>query len=396
MELRPGRAGALVDSPDGVVLTGAPPGGTVTIEASLDLCGQSWTCDGRFVADSEGTVDTTKDSSAAGGYTGVDPFGLFWSADLRGAYDFGVLHPLRVTMRAASEELEAQTSYSRALLAPDVTEHGVHEDGVVGRFFVPDDRGGRRAAVLLAGSDGGPGMPLVGALLAAHGVPALSLAHWNHPGVPDVLREIDVEVVARACDWLRGRDGAADERPSVLGYSRGGELALLAAALTPDKVGPVASIVGSGVPWGAWGEGTDVLETAWLFRGEAVPQMAEDEDDPDACLDDAEMVAAAEIPIERATVPVLLLSGEDDQLWPSARLSRIAEDRARREGASDRLTHIAYPDAGHTLGVPPGIPTRVAIEDGDASYPFGGSRVANQAARIDSWQRLRELVGASR
>ena len=39
MELRPGRAGALVDSPDGVLLTGAPPRAEVTIEAHLDLAG---------------------------------------------------------------------------------------------------------------------------------------------------------------------------------------------------------------------------------------------------------------------------------------------------------------------------------------------------------------------
>jgi dienelactone hydrolase len=119
--------------------------------------------------------------------------------------------------------------------------------------------------------------------------------------------------------------------------------------------------------------------------------MAEDEDDPEACLEDAEMVAAAEIPVEHAAGPVLLLSGEDDAMWPSARLSRIAEERAAREGVADRVTHVAYPHAGHFCTSPPGFPT-----PSDSVLRNGGTRAGNQAARRDSWRRLREHVGAVR
>jgi nucleolar protein 56 len=172
---------------------------------------------------------------------------------------------------------------------------------------------------------------------------------------------------------------------------------LLAASLDPERIGPVASLAGSGVAWGAWGQGTDVLETAWRFAGEPVPQMAEDVDHPDACLDDAAMVAAAEIPVERATGPVLLMSGEDDAMWPSARLSRIAEARAARKGAADRVTHVAYTDAGHQSCVPPGfpLPTQVVHPIDGATYPFGGTRAGNQGARLDAWRRLLGHVGVS-
>ena len=158
----------------------------------------------------------------------------------------------------------------------------------------------------------------------------------------------------------------------------------------PDRVGPVRSSGRQRGAVGRWGPGTEVLETAWRFGGEPVPQLDEDEDDPDACLDDADMVAAAEIPVERATGPVLLLSGEDDAMWPSARLSRIAEARAAREGAAERVTHVAYPDAGHFCTTPPGFPT--TSED---VVRNGGSRAGNQAARLDSWRRLRDFVGAT-
>ncbi len=71
-----------VDSPDGVLLTGAPPAGRVTIEATLELGGQSWTCAGEYVVDRDGEVDTAEDASSDGSYRGVDPFGLFWSAEV--------------------------------------------------------------------------------------------------------------------------------------------------------------------------------------------------------------------------------------------------------------------------------------------------------------------------
>jgi len=47
-----------VDSPDGVLLTGAPPGGAVGIVATLELAGQTWSCAGAYVADRDGEVDT--------------------------------------------------------------------------------------------------------------------------------------------------------------------------------------------------------------------------------------------------------------------------------------------------------------------------------------------------
>jgi hypothetical protein len=122
--------------------------------------------------------------------------------------------------------------------------------------------------------------------------------------------------------------------------------------------------------------------------------MAEDEDDPNACIDDAEMVAAAEIPVERATGPVLLLSGEDDGFWPSARLSRIAENRAQREGAGDKVVHVAYPDAGHSVGVPPGFAMPSVVHFGDVTLRPGGTRAGTQAARVDGWRRILDHVEA--
>jgi hypothetical protein len=180
----------------------------------------------------------------------------------------------------------------------------------------------------------------------------------------------------------------------VLGISRGGELALLAGAYFPDRVGHVISDVGSGVPWGAWGPDTDVNETAWIFQGRPIPQMYEDEEDPDRYLDDPEWVARTEIPVERCSGRVLLLSADDDQVWLSTRLSEVARQRALRYGAGDRVEHVVHRGAGHGSGAPPGYPVQegtVQADDG-GTFSFGGTRSANQAARLDSWRRVIDLV----
>jgi dienelactone hydrolase len=398
VELRPGRPHALVDTADGVVVTGAPPRARVVIEAQLELGGQAWTCTGEYAADQDGTVDTARDPSSGGTYLGVDPFGLFWSADLAAPLERSLLRPMRVTVRASCDEQTAQAAYTRALVGQGVTESDVRDQGVVGRLFVPDAAGDAPAAVLLAGSGGGPGDPFTGALLAGHGVAALCLAHWNFPGLPDDMHEIAVETVGTACDWLRAQPGVRDAAPTVIGSSRGGELALLAGALLPERVGDVVSQVGSALPWGAFGADVDVNDPAWLFGGEPVPKIHEDPDDSLAALDDPEQVAAAEIAIEKAPGRVLLLSGEDDRMWPSARLSEYAAERARRLDVADRVEHVTYPDAGHLACVPPGFPTVTEIVhpvDGSFSL-FGGTRSGNQAARRDAWRRLLELTGARR
>ena len=144
------------------------------------------------------------------------------------------------------------------------------------------------------------------------------------------------------------------------------------------------------------------MSTSTTRRGSSVasrwPRSPRTRTIPLAALDDPELVAAAEIAIEKVSGRVLLLSGEDDQMWPSARLSEYAAERARRLDVADRVVHVAYPDAGHLACVPPGFPTVTeVVHPVDGSFNlFGGTRRGNQDARLDAWRRLLEITGARR
>jgi pimeloyl-ACP methyl ester carboxylesterase len=99
---------------------------------------------------------------------------------------------------------------------------------------------------------------------------------------------------------------------------------------------------------------------------------------------------AAIIPIERATGPVLLVSGGDDQMWPASRMSRMLVERARRFGRGQLVQHLEFPEAGHALfAVDP-------EEDLKQPIPFdlGGSEAAQASAHAVAWpQALRVLLG---
>lgn len=219
MHVGPGRDDALVDTPDGVVVRGATPGAEVTLEAYVECGALTWTCRGVFTAGPDGGVDTATAPSTAGDYLGVDPYGLVWSADPSDRPDKALLDPIRVHVAATCGADRAEASYERAWVTPDVTVAPVDEDGVVGRLHLP---GGADlpAVVVVGGSDGGLGGPTTAALLSGHGVAALSLAYWNHSGTPPALRDIDVEVVGRACDWLRSRPGPGRARRLSRGRPR--------------------------------------------------------------------------------------------------------------------------------------------------------------------------------
>ena len=394
MLVRPGSSDAVIDDPDGVVVEGVRPGAEVAVESEVELRGVRWSCTGVYAGDATGRVDTSRDPSTGGSYAGVDPLGLLWSAEPDERPQVGSESPMRVAVTARSEGSVAVAAYERGWVRTGVVAEDVREDGLVGRLYLPAGDG-LPAVVVLGGSEGGVPAPSPTALLAGHGIAALALASWRAPGLPDVMADIDVELVGRACDWLRARPGVRDARPAVLGISRGGELALLAAALMPDRVGSAISAVGSALPWGALGTGDD-NDVCWRFAGEPVPKMWEYDDDPDRGLEDEAMVAAAEIPVERVDGRVLLLSAQDDRMWRSSLLSEYAVRRARRLGVADRVEHVAYPDAGHACCTPPGFAIAAEIVhslDG-APYSMGGTLPGNQAARLDSWRRTVELLAA--
>jgi dienelactone hydrolase len=404
---------ALVDKPFTVRLAGVPPRARVTLSARLrDDAGYEWTSSATFVASAAGAVDASADPSVDGSYTGVSPMGLVWS--MRSSPDASNpmlfrtrLDPLEIAIEASTEgEILARATAQRLSVAPDVRRTEVRARGLVGTLFEPAGARPHPAVVVLGGSGGGLSESIP-ALLASHGIAGLALAYFGSPGVPDELAGIPLEYFETAFEWLRARPSINGDALGVAGSSRGGELSLLLGATFPF-IRAVVAWAPSAVVYGSVrreGRGGD---PAWLHHGEAVPwfQPAQRPAPPPSGpppeggipltpaflkgLEDADAVERARIPVERINGPVLMISGKDDQMWPSPVYGDMVMERLARHGHAYRNEHLVYPGCGHLVNFPY-VPTTVLASVHPVTkhlFAYGGTPEGQARAREESWPKV--------
>jgi len=99
----------------------------------------------------------------------------------------------------------------------------------------------------------------------------------------------------------------------------------------------------------------------------------------------ASVVDAATAQVDKTQGPVLMLAGQDDQLWGSCTLAKYAMDRLAASGHAaahpgDAL--VCYPDDGHDIDFP-GLSTvggyRIADPYGSGDYLLLGGKAAGIA-----------------
>jgi len=264
--------------------------------------------------------------------------------------------------------------------------------------------------VLALGGAGGGLSEGAAETFASEGFAALALAYFGLEGLPRELVEIPLEYFEGAIAWLKGHPKVEAGRVAVVGNSKGGELALLLGATFPRDVGAVVGYAPSAVVWQGIPFDREVHyggpRSPWSLRGEAVPfvPMARPlpsemvvmmgsliEERPisthtfyEHALGDEAAVAAASVPVEKIEGPVMLISGTDDQLWPSTRLSEMAIERLEAHEHPFPREHLRYEGAGHMIA-PPGYEPNSAWSD---RFELGGSREANEFANAHSWPKV--------
>lgn len=267
----------------------------------------------------------------------------------------------------------------------------VREDGLVATYLRPKGDIVRHAIIVVGGSEGGIPKTLAYPF-AERGWAVLAVAYFGAKGLPTTLANIPVESLDGAVAWLRRQPLLDTSDLSVVGVSRGTELALLFAARTP-AIKRVVAYLPSFVVWGPVGKFDDPAISAWTRDGVALPYVPHARvpdysakpyrGTPDflADLQQAAAVEAAAIPVELIQGPMLLLSGEADLIWPSTSMSQRLMARLKAAQHPYRNEHVSYPDAGHLIspGSSPG--TLEARHPLGMVIAFGGSRRSNRAAQ---------------
>jgi dienelactone hydrolase len=377
-----------LDRPLTIDISGLPPKKAATVRVtSVDRLGGQWMSEAKFIADGHGDINPRRAASMGGSYSGVQPMGLVDSmqpthpaADDAAYFWGGAARQFTLTVTANGRT--ASHVFVRYALANGVVEpplESLSSAGFVGRFWQPENRTTRHAAVLaFGGSEGGLTGDLLGALLASHGYPALDIAYFNAPGLPSTLANIPLEYFARALRWLSEQPDVDPQHIYTLGGSRGSEAALLLGVYYPDLVhGVIASVPGdkSVCSYPAC-DGP-----AWTLNGRPLPYTHQFDavsptDDPNAI-----------IPVERIQGPIFLDCGGNDGVWTSCSFGQAIIGRL--DTFHDPWPHVlfSYPEAGHGVGtlVPYLASTAAAV---NAPSFGGGTPNANQIARAQLWPHL--------
>ena len=163
-----------------------------------------------------------------------------------------------------------------------------------------------------------------------------------------------------------------------------------------------------------WGIGPNDAgddRASWTFRGKPLPYLQQD--NPFAAtvpasergrpiayapiyrshLQDRRAVERATIPVERIRGPVQLVSGADDQMWPSAELADIAFHRLQAHRHPYPFRHLKFDQAGHQILIPHG-PRTVLVSSMNVVgfegylYSQGGTSKDNAEAGATAWRDL--------
>jgi uncharacterized protein len=279
----------------------------------------------------------------------------------------------------------------------------VAQDGVFANYFPAQGSGPHPGVVLLGGSEGGlsQGVRQAAVALQNEGYSVLTPSYFGGPDQPRHLEGVPLETFDRALAWLAARPEVDAGRIVLGGVSKGAEAALLVATRHPELRGVVAGVPSS-VVWPGIRFTTLNTESSWTLEDRPLPFLPYGPLRLRMLTGDIGVVyrdgmnkveghPEAAIPVEELRMPVLLVCGEQDKLWPSCPMSRQLQARAARLGGP-MVRVLSYPDAGHGSVGPP-----LAADDPDRSRlgAMGGTAQANNEARSDGWPKIIDFIRAA-
>ena len=385
----------LVDESAVIRATGLEPKEHISIQADLvDGADKPWSSQAEFSADAHGAVDTSQLAPVKGSYEGVSAMGLIWSMKPVAKHVESYQAPGDLGTQIINFRLmrERPARGERPMEQLGVAE-GVKQIKVEGQLhgvlFLPNTNERRPGVLVVGGSEGG--MPRQKAVwLASRGYPAFALAYFRFEDLPSQLERIPLEYFGSALAWMMQRPEISADQIAVVGTSRGGELALQLGSMYP-QIKAVVAYVPANVRYPSCCANLRV--PAWTWQG--VPLAFEL---PQAARRNLTVGMQAEIAVENTHGPILLISGEDDGVWPSSEMANAVVSRLKQSHFPYSHEHLKYPHAGHRAGRPEIVPTwhgSVMNPTSGRETNWGGKAQGDAASSLDAIPKVLEFLRQS-
>lgn len=292
--------------------------------------------------------------------------------------------------------------------------------GLVGTLYFQDFSTPKPGIILLSGSDGSiPGTNAIGEpfieYLVEQGFVVLGLAYFAAEHLPQFLENIPLEYFVSSIQWLQSHPLVNFSKIGILGLSRGAELALILGSYFPNLTQAIAccapcNMICGGFPHpnrSAWTyqnqpihpflsalsnkeeDLTEADDIQLAMKNQRIAYHANTPEDPFIIADiftarmETSYAEKAQIPVEKIKCPLLLLSGDQDAIWPSFYFSKQILHRLKIHHSNISIQHIHYENAGHGI---------LGSYDGPIYHPIakfwcklGGDPKANKIANQQSW-----------
>lgn len=242
--------------------------------------------------------------------------------------------------------------------------------------------------VFIGGSEGGFPKLYNSGKYTKYGATCLSLAYFDTDKTNKIFDKITLEYFTETIKYVQREYKLKDKKIVLFGYSKGAELSLLLSSLYRDIKG-VFVINPSNVVFQSPGSLNNKGESSsWMLNNQELAYVPLKINTYKKLKNkrfrslyvealNSSIDKDAIIKVENINGPILLVSGQEDIVWPSCDMSNSIVDRLDKYSFPYWYKHISYPDTGHTV---------------NPFYSMGGSFIGNIKSNKDMKKQVSNFL----
>lgn len=275
------------------------------------------------------------------------------------------------------------------------------QERVVGQYIngyhiQPKKITGKGVIITFGGSEGGTNLKLA-RKIAKEGYEVYSMYYFGQENQRESISDVPIDFFEELYEEIENNSNRI-KPVTIIGSSRGAELALILASNYQDKIDNLVLYAPSAYSFGGIYDDFGKELPSWTYKGKEIPFLKQsvlfkDKKGRDIAkklekkpiilepfftylIEESGNVKEARIDTSVVKANILIITGKDDQLWPSY---RMAQNIIEEHKGEHQL--IAYDDVGHSFG-----PTKYN------NMVMGGKIIENLKAGRDSDKKLFETL----